>query len=482
MISISKTYCSNGELKMSPKTTSRLLFVLLTLSLLLGSCATPTPVVETVIETVIVEVEGETVVITATPAPAPQPVVEEPAPVVVRFAHMTWLESGQKALDEAIAAFEADNPGIKIEQTIVSWGEAHSQFVTSLAAGVAPDIAMMGGSWPVEFQRMGAWAPGNEYLPADFIDRFIPAALYTVVYDDEFYGIPWEGATWGFFYRKDLFEAAGLDPNAPPTNWAEMLEYAQKLTVDLDNDGTIDQWGLEMPAAGWEPDDYFLPLLWQTGNPVAELTDAGWVSTIGNESGLQALQFYYDLTNTYNVMPKDIVGKTWEDVKNDFVFGKTAMMYNGGWAAGTIVDTAPEIDGKWATAPNPAGPGGFEAAMGYPNALMVTAQSQHKAEAWKFLEYLQTGDPSPADLYCLAHSSFNWTKAYAESDFANQPLIAPLAQMMNVSQNRPFAPDYEKFRNGYFNPGLQALIKGDITPEQAAASFDEAFNKIHGTQ
>jgi ABC-type glycerol-3-phosphate transport system substrate-binding protein len=467
---------------MSRKSITLFLIVLLAISTLLASCAAPTPIVERVVETVIVELEGETVVITATPAPTQPPVVEAPEPVVVRFAHMTWLETGQQALDEAIAAFEADNPGIKIEQTIVSWGEAHSQFVTSLAAGVAPDIAMMGGSWPVEFQRMGAWAAGDEYLPSDFKDRFIPAALGSVEFDGEIYGIPWEGATWGFFYRKDLFEAAGLDPEKPPTNWDEMLEYAQKLTVDTDNDGTIDQWGLEMPAAGWEPDDYFLPILWQTGNPVAELTDAGWVSTIGNESGLQALQFYYDLTNTYEVMPKDVVGKTWEDVKNDFVFGRTAMMYNGGWAAGVISDTASELDGKWATALNPAGPNGDQAAMGYPNALMVTAQSPHKAEAWKFLEYLQTGSPSPADQYCLAHSSFNWTKAYAESDFANETLIAPLAQLMNVSKNRPFAPDYEKFRNGYFNPGLQALIKGDITPEQAAQTFDEAFNKIHGTQ
>jgi multiple sugar transport system substrate-binding protein len=181
-------------------------------------------------------------------------------------------------------------------------------------------------------------------------------------------------------------------------------------------------------------------------------------------------------------MPADVVGKTWEDVKNDFVFGKAAMIYDGGWTAGVIQDTAKEIEGKWATALNPAGPNGTIAAMGYPNTLMVTAQSKHPAEAYKFLEYLQTGSPSPADTYCLAHASFNWTKDYAESEFAKLPLIAPLAEAMKYSFNRPFAPDYEKFRGGYFNPGLQALLKGEITPEEAAKMFDEAFNKIHGTQ
>jgi multiple sugar transport system substrate-binding protein len=412
---------------------------------------------------------------------APTPTPAEPEVVTIQFTHMTWLEAGQKSLDEAIAAFEAANPNIKIEQTVVSWGEAHSHFVTALAAGVAPDIQMLGGSWPATFYEMGALRAGDEYLPADFRERFLPAALNSVVFDGKIYGIPWEGATWGFFYRKDLFEAAGLDPNKPPATWNELVEFAKKLTVDTDNDGIVDQWGVGMPAAGWEPDDYFLPFMWQADNPVAELTDKGWVARFSEESGLQALTFYYDLVNTHNVMSVDVVGKTWEDVKNDFVFGRAAMMYNGGWAAGVIKDIHTEIEGNWATALNPAGPNGTIAAMGYPNTLMVTSQSKHPAEAYKFLEFLQTGSPSPADAYALAHASFNWTKAYAESEFAKQPLIAPLAEAMKYSFNRPFAPDYEKFRIGFFNPGLQSLLKGEITPEEAARMFDEAFNRIHGT-
>lgn len=465
---------------MCKKYTSMALGVLMVIALLLSSCAAPTP--EKIVETVVVEKAGETIIITATPAPTQPPPTPAPEVITLKFTHMTWLEAGLKVLDEAIADFEAQNPNIKIEQTVVSWGEAHSQFVTSLAAGVAPDIQMLGSTWPAEFYRMGALAAGDEYLSPGFKDIFIPAALETVVFDGKMYGIPWEGATWGFFYRKDLFEQAGLDPNKPPANWDELVEYAQILTKDTDGDGTIDQWGVEMPAAGWEPDDYFLPFLWQAGNPVAKLTDKGWVSTIGEETGLKALKFYYDLVNTYKVMPADVVGKTWEDVKNDFVFGKAAMIYDGGWTVGVIRDTVPELDGKWATALNPAGPDGIQAAMGYPNSLVVTAQSKHPAEAYKFLEFLQTGSPSWADKYCLAHSSFNWTKAYLEYDFAKDPLIAPLAQAMSISHNRPLAPDYEKFRQGYFNPGLQALLKGEITPEEAAKMFDEAFNKIHGTQ
>ncbi len=412
------------------------------------------------------------------PAQASPPEQEK---VTLEFFHMTWLEAGQQVLDEAIAAFQEQNPNIEVKQTIVSWGEAHSQFLTAVAAGVAPDMALMGGAWAVEFYEMGAFAPAGDNLPAGFADQFVPTALEAIQFDGELYGVPWEGATWGLFYRKDLFEAAGLDPDKPPTNWDELLEYSQKLTVDKDGDGKPDQWGLVFPAAGWEPDDYFLPFLWQTGNPVAKKTEKGWVSTIGEPSGVEALTFYYDLVNTHKVTPATVVGMTWEEAKNAFAFGDAAMMYNGMWVIGVLQDSAPEIDGQWGTAVDPAGPTGIKAVMGYPNTVNVTAQSKHQAEAYQFLAFLHSGSPSWVDKYAMAHASLNWTKAFAEYDYAKDPLIAPFVEAMNYGNYRPFAPKYEEFRNGYFNPGLQSLLRGEMTPEEAAEEFDAAFNKIHGT-
>ncbi|MCL4561986.1 MAG: sugar ABC transporter substrate-binding protein [Chloroflexi bacterium] len=464
---------------MSRKSVSIIIGAILALSMLLSSCAPAAvatlPAPQVIEKTVIVAGTPQTVVVTATPEPKP------PEVVTIKFTHLTWMEAGIKVLNDAIADFEAKNPNIKIEQSIVGWGEAHSQFVTSLAGGVAPDIQMLGTPWNNEFYQMGALAPGDEYLPADFKDRFLDSALESVVFDGKIYGIPWEGADWGFYYRKDLFEKAGLDPNTPPKTWDELVEFAKKLTVK--ENGKVVQWGLEIPAGGWEGDDYFDQFLWAAGNEIAKPNDQGvWASTLSEPSALQAFKFYYDLTNTYKVMPSDVIGKTWEDVKNDFVFGKAAMIYDGGWTTGVIKDTAKEIEGKWAGAIPPAGPSGSPVTLGYPNTLVVTAQSKHPKEAYQFLEFLQTGSPSWADQYCLVHASFNWTKAYVESDFAKDPLIVPLAQSLAISKNKPYAPDYEKFRMGYFVPAIQSLLKGELTPEQASTQLTEAFNKIHGAQ
>ncbi len=37
---------------------------------------------------------------------------------------------------------------------------------------------------------------------------------------------------WGCSYNRDLFEAAGLDPDSPPTSWDEVREYAKQITDD----------------------------------------------------------------------------------------------------------------------------------------------------------------------------------------------------------------------------------------------------------
>ena len=51
------------------------------------------------------------------------------------------------------------------------------------------------------------------------------------IYQDKVYGLPIMLDTRIGYYRKDFFAKAGLDPEAPPTNFAEMREFAKKLTV-----------------------------------------------------------------------------------------------------------------------------------------------------------------------------------------------------------------------------------------------------------
>lgn len=404
---------------------------------------------------------------------------EEKKPITLTFFHMNTVPSSQKVITEAIAAFEEKHPGSRVRETIVGWGDAHSQFMISLVAKRAPDIVMLGGTWATEFIRLKAFVPIEGFLPAEMKDKFLKNAFEALRDGEHLYGLPWEGATWGMFYRTDLFEQSGLDPEKPPGNWAELLAAAKALTRDTNSDGRTDQWGLGFPAKGWEPADFWLPFMWQAGSQVVELRDEKWRGVMSDAAGQTATRFFVDLVRTHRVSPQSITGMDWEAVKNGFVAGRFAMMFNGMWVVKVIRDSAPQLEGKWATAPYPAGPTGIRAALGYPNTLHITEQSQHKKEAWQFMELLYSGHPSRIDQYSIEVCSLNWTKNFIALPYSKDPLRKPFVDSMAFAHYPPGAPKYEVFRKRILNPGLQAMILGQQPVKESLELFDREFNALH---
>lgn len=63
----------------------------------------------------------------------------------------------------------------------------------------------------------------------DCIDNVNPIALEPYTIDGKLYGVPFDAGVVGFWYNKDLFAEAGLDPEAPPATWAEFLDAVQAL-------------------------------------------------------------------------------------------------------------------------------------------------------------------------------------------------------------------------------------------------------------
>ena len=57
------------------------------------------------------------------------------------------------------------------------------------------------------------------------------------------YAVPDEFTTLALYYNKEMFTNAGLNPNKLPESWQEFIEYAKKLTKDLDADGKPEQYG-----------------------------------------------------------------------------------------------------------------------------------------------------------------------------------------------------------------------------------------------
>ena len=123
------------------------------------------------------------------------------------------------------------------------------------------------------------------------------------------------------YWNKELFKEAGLDPEKAPANWAEMVEFAEKLTK-RDASGNVTQWGVQIPSSGF-PYWLFQGLTTPTGAIL--MNEAGTETYFDKPEVIEALQYWVDLSRKHKVHPPGIV--EWGTTPKDFFEKKAAMMW-----------------------------------------------------------------------------------------------------------------------------------------------------------
>jgi len=152
---------------------------------------------------------------------------------------------------------------------------------------------------------------------------FIPASLGGSTFYGTLYALPYSLDAGLFYYRTDLLAAAGL--NRPPETWDQLVEYATKLTQDVDGDGVIDRWGYAFIGApgGLYNNFTFYELLYQADGT---LFDERGNPLFNSSAGVQALTFMVNLRNKYKVVPPGVVTYDNEPIHTGFITGKFAMV------------------------------------------------------------------------------------------------------------------------------------------------------------
>jgi multiple sugar transport system substrate-binding protein len=136
---------------------------------------------------------------------------------------------------EYFAEWEAANPGFKVVPEIVGWGQCQDKVTTLAAAGTPVSLAYVGS------RTLKQFAQNDLIVPVPMSDEE-KAAYYnyvpdTVTFDGTQWGVPVAFSTKALFWNKDLFEAAGLDPETPPKTWEEKIAFAKQITENTDAAG-----------------------------------------------------------------------------------------------------------------------------------------------------------------------------------------------------------------------------------------------------
>ena len=131
-------------------------------------------------------------------------------------------------MEESVAAYQKLYPNITVKTVLQPVDTYNTLQKTACKAGSGPDIWYnWGGTWSLELAWTGCTVANEDVLAAEDL-KPVPAIE----------GTRWGGKTWIYpfetrifpvVYNKELFKKAGLDPEQPPTTWADFLAAPEKL-------------------------------------------------------------------------------------------------------------------------------------------------------------------------------------------------------------------------------------------------------------
>lgn len=298
------------------------------------------------------------------------------------------------ALKSVIEGFNKSQSEYEVQIQSINYGRIDNQVIQATAAGEGPDVLNVYSDLLPMHIAAKTIVPLEEFvakMPAAERDDFV-VKLNLFQSGGKQMAVPWESRVWLLWYRKDLFDKAGL---VLPKTLDQLAQDAAKVT-------TPQMMGFAMGAStgnlGAGAYETFIPLLWASGG---DLTDSGGKATFNSAAGIKALDWLRDLVTKYKAMRTSVVSMTADDMVNSMKAGTAASIIGGSYrVAAARAGNLPQD--AIATAPIPGWtPDKPAPARVASQTLTIGANSKHKDGAWKFIQYYL----SPASQLAFAKAS-----------------------------------------------------------------------------
>lgn len=436
---------------------SSVLALLVAVTLVLAACApAATPTAEAPAAT---EATTE-----ASDQPA-EPATETTAePIQITFWNY-WDGTNGEAIQALVDEFNQSHPDIKVTNTFVGWGELLPKLQTATAGGEQPDVAAVDLVWMPTMAQSGAVASLDDYIAASAVelDDFYPALLNTDRYDDVLYGLPVSTNNLELFYNKDLFNAAGLDPNTPPQTWDELSEMAQVCADPAQGVVGMELYTEAGEGLTWQYQVY----LWQAGG--AFLSEDLHSAAFNSPEGERALQYWVDLIDSggYKVSSWGLFGQ-----------GKACMVLDGSWMVGGF-DEAPF---DWGTALMPYPTDGQPATnMGGEHLILFKSDEARQQSAWEFINWLTSTETQlkwvQATRFMPIRKSVADDPAYAQWLEETEIRLEAFAEGQQYAKNRPPISNYSEVSD-IFSREIEKALLGEVSAADALSAAETAVNDL----
>ncbi|GHM76312.1 ABC transporter substrate-binding protein [Bifidobacterium longum] len=257
-------------------------------------------------------------------------------------------------------------------------------------------------------------------------------------------------------WNKNLYKEAGLDPEQGPKSIDQFVEQAKKVAA-LNKDGVAGSY-LAGQSGGALVFDLF-PSVWADGESV--MNKDGSEATLDNDSMKGVLDAYKELANTTNGLgagSKEETGATWTA---PFANGKIGVMPYPNTSTTALFDAEKDGGFEVGVAPIPGTKEGKTSTFLGGDAMGISKDSKHVAQAWNFLYWLMQSDAQKevfADQGDTASNIQTLKTAYKDADPRIQTINSVI---IDGNGQTPKSPAFNEAFNAAGSP-WQLLVQNAV--------------------
>src|SRR6201996_8713559 len=369
--------------------------------------------------------------------------------------HKEWLED--------VATFEKANPSITINSVYNYPCDAvPAQFTAMLRAGTETNLYYTYFTDLPQVLLAGQAANITPYVNSTTVPTLkdiVPSSMAAVTAGKTIYGLPDSNYTQGLIYNRKLFSEAGLNPNDPPTTWAQVETDATAI-AKLGNG--IEGWGDYSAGnnGGWHFSSYIDAV---GGTMVNSSGTSAPTAAFNTSDAQQILEALHTLRFTDKAM-SPTQGLAWGTLQQQFAQGKLGMyigapddVYN------VIVPTDKGNLADIGMAPLPSLTGTPAGSLSGGNSF-IFAPKDTPAQIAAGVKWLNFEDLTPGD------GQFNFARQKADGFTVGfpEPELFTGAPATKVNQLRT---QYATIPVSQYTSYVNAQEKGDGEPTDAQAVY-----------
>jgi len=378
---------------------------------------------------------------------------------VVHFWARQATDGPAKAL---VKEFNATHKNLKIILHLTPPNDDTSQLATAIRAGSPPDVVGLNDIDVPTFSHENALMNLTRYVNAlPYKSALSPGHLALATIGSQYYGVPYLADLSVLWYNKKLFSEAGLNPNDPPTNYAEIVSDARKISALGHGIYGFSFAGNCQGCLGFT----LLPSLWADGEHMISGPLGNQKAIVAGDAQLKTMLADYRTLWASKLVPladQTQNGLTWGV---DFEQGKVGILPGD---YGIAAAFKPSLASDFADAPLPGVDGNSYSTFDGGDDFVIPAGASNPSGAWEFIkwalepaqqaQYPSLGDtPVRTDILTPSFAAKNPYDAVALKALAKGSVEYTLAY--DAVYNEPGSPWFKMFEEAVYSGNVSAGLQ-----------------------